>query len=94
LAAAGCSSAPEPGWWHLGRATPVVLFDPKPGWPMASDMGYRSSWPAALAWQDHGEHVWYRERMIDIQSGGWGFGRVYDRVYRRFDTYRVGHGAR
>ncbi len=74
--------------------TQSLLFDAHPGWPTASEMACRSTWPATLAWQGGGEEVWYRERLIDVQTGGQGRGRPYDYVYRRFDTYRVGRAAR
>ena len=74
--------------------TPSLLFDARPGWPTASEMAFRSTWPATLSWQAGSEEVWYRERFVDLQTGGQGRGRPYDHVYRRFATYRVGRATR
>ena len=89
----GCAAAPGP---HVGLqvVTPVLLFDTQPGWPTAAEMALRSSWPAAPAYIAGGEVIWFRERFLDVQSGGWGSGRPNDHVYRRFDTYRVGRSTR
>lgn len=93
VAISGCATFP-------GRdsaspaAAPTLLFDAVPGWPAASDMACRSSWPAVPSYRDAGEVVWYRERFLDVQSGGWGSGRPTDRVTRRFDTFRTGRLAR
>ncbi len=83
-----------PSWAHCQRVTPAVLFDRVPGWPTASDLAVRSTWPAAPAWYAAGENIAYRERVVDIQYGGWSGGRPHDLVYRRFDTHRIGRGAR
>jgi hypothetical protein len=47
----------------------------------------RSDWPSTPAYADGGEHVAYRETIIDRQ-GDFGFSR--DRLYRRFDSVREG----
>ena len=90
LAICGCSATQTPS---RSPVTTSLLFDARPGWPMASDMAVRSTWPATPSYAG-GEEVWYRERFIDVQTDGWGLGRRHDHVYRRFDTYRVGWAIR
>ena len=72
----------------------TLLFDARPGWPMAADMAFRSTWPATPSYAALGEDIFYREHFVDVQYGGGGYGRLRDHVYRRFDTYRVGRARR
>ncbi len=89
----GCSGSRGQAWSGPSGGS-ALLFDAEPGWPLASQMAVRSSWPATLSWQTEGEEVWYRERIVDVQADGWGVGRSHDRVHRRFETYRVGRASR
>jgi hypothetical protein len=94
LFAIGCSGSRASGFSCWGTPySPSLLFDTRPGFPGASQFACRSAWPCATSFRGLEEVIEYRERFIDRQGNGlWHRGR--DRVYRRFDTRRVGRGQR
>ena len=94
LFSAGCSESRVSDFSCWGTPySPSLLFDARPGVPVASQFALRSAWPSAVAFRGLEEMIEYRERFIDWQGNGlWHPGR--DHVYRRFDTRRVGRGHR
>ena len=76
-----------------GPQTPALLFDAHPGLIAASDVAFRSPWPSTRAYYGEGEDIYFRERFIDLQQAG-RCGLSHDRVYRRFETRRIGWAHR
>ncbi len=76
-----------------GPARVALLFDARPGVVRASQMAFRSDWPAAEAYREAGEQISFKVHFIDLQGRGRP-GPGGDFVYRRFETRRVGRAHR